>query len=59
MRLNVTYEMNSGVIQKRFEHHCKETLFKLARSCDLYKSSHTVTYELEEVDEDGDKCSEC
>ena len=59
MILHVTYETDNGIIKKTFKHHYKHILFESARNCKAYKQSRTVTFELEEVSEDGDKCSKC
>ena len=57
MKLHVKYETNDGTINKTFSHKYTAVLFEHARKHELYKKSHTVTFELE--DEYGDKCSEC
>lgn len=59
MILHVTYETDNGVIKKTFKHHYPDKLLEAARNCDAYKKCHTVTFELEEVNEHGDKCGEC
>lgn len=49
MRLNVYY----GVIKKVFEGDDVFALFDKARNHKLYKESHEITFELEEVHENG------
>ena len=56
MILHVTYEMNNKTIYKVFKNRYTHVLFDCARNCEEYRKSHTVTFELEEVDEYGDKC---
>lgn len=55
MKLNVYY----GNIKKTFKGDDASELFDKARKHRLYKEHNRITFELEEVDEDGDKCSEC
>ena len=56
MILHVTYEMDNKTIYKVFKNRYKHKLFESARNCIEYELSHTVTFELEEVYEYGDKC---
>lgn len=55
MKLNVYY----GLIKKTFVGDEASELFDKARADRLYKIHSDITYELEEVDEYGDKCCEC
>lgn len=59
MILNATYETKTGTIKKTFIHKYKHVLFESARNCKEYRDCHSVTFELEEVDEYGNKCGEC
>ena len=58
MILHVTYEMKDTEIYKTFKHRDKHVLLEVARKHPYYNMSHTVTYDFEEVNEDGDKCCE-
>ena len=59
MKLNVTYETNKGIIKKTFKNKNVEKLFEMARNCKEYQDCHIATFDLEEVDEYGNKCGEC
>ena len=59
MILKVTYETKDGVYNKTFKHKYEHVLFDCARKHELYRKSHTVTFELEEVDVYGNKCCKC
>lgn len=55
MKLYVYY----GDIKKTFEGDDAFKLLERARKHKLYKEHDTITFELEEVDEYGDKCGKC
>ena len=55
MILNVYY----GNIKKTFKGDNASKLFEQARKHKLYKEHSEITFEIEEVNEYGDKCSEC
>ena len=59
MILHVTYETDDRIIIKTFKHDSYAVLLEYARKHELYSKSHNVTYEFEEVNEYGDKCSKC
>lgn len=58
MILHVTYETDKGIIKRTLKHRYQHVLLESARNCKEYRDSHTVTYDFEEVNEDGDKCCE-
>lgn len=54
MRLNVYYDE----MLRTYEGDDEIELIRKSRKCDLYEKSRVVTFELEEVKEDGDYCCE-
>lgn len=54
MILHVTYETNNRIIKKTFKNEFPQDLIDSARKHELYKKSHTITFELE--DDYGNKC---
>jgi hypothetical protein len=59
MILTVTYETDKRTILNRYYGADLELLFDLARNCKEYRDSHTVTFDIDEVSDYGDKFIEC
>ena len=59
MILNVEYEIGNSIVKKTFKGDDIARMFEKARECKEYKDCHTATFEVEEVDENGDKCGKC